>query len=316
MGGLARLVGDSPALARAKAILSRVAPRDATVLLRGETGTGKELAARAVHDLSPRASGPFVRVHCAALPDTLLESELFGHEAGAFTGAVRKKPGRVELAEGGTLFLDEIGDASPVVQVKLLHLLQEGEYCPLGSTAHKRADVRFVAATHRDLEAMVAEGTFREDLFYRLHVLPVTLPPLRARVGDVPLLVRALAEDLLSSGGSAARGFSEAALERLGAEAWPGNVRQLKNVVDRLLILAEGDEVTLDEVETELGDAPPHRSAALGEASLRAQRRAVEQNAVERALREAGGNRSQAARLLGISRRTLYKKLGPQAAEK
>jgi len=318
--GLHRLLGDAPAMRQCKDLIGRVARGDTTVLLRGETGTGKELAARALHDLSPRRDGPFVRVHCAALPDTLLESELFGHEAGAFTGAIRRKAGRVEMAEGGTLFLDEIGDITPAVQVKLLHLLQEREYCRLGATGSTRADVRFVAATHRDLEALVASGEFREDLFYRLNVVPIFMPPLRARQGDVSALVRRFVERHAGRLPGAARVVVEpTAVERLAQEPWPGNVRQLENFVERLVVLApEGPggvrRVGPADVKRELErvvrrhpSEPPLLAGGLVE-----QRRDAERRALENALRQAGGNRSQAARILGISRRTLYKKLEQQ----
>ncbi len=318
--GLHRLLGDAPAMRQCKDLIERAARGDTTVLLRGETGTGKELAARALHDLSPRREGPFVRVHCAALPDTLLESELFGHEAGAFTGAIRRKAGRVEMAEGGTLFLDEIGDITPAVQVKLLHLLQEREYCRLGATSSSRADVRFVAATHRDLESLVATGEFREDLFYRLNVVPIFMPPLRARQGDIAALVIRFVERHAGRLPGAARTVVEPdAIERLTEEPWPGNVRQLENFVERLVVLApEGlhgtRRVGAADVERELErvvrrhpSEPPMLAGGLVE-----QRRDAERRALESALRQAGGNRSQAARILGISRRTLYKKLEQQ----
>lgn len=313
--GLHRMLGEATAMRQCKELIERAARGDTTVLLRGETGTGKELAARALHDLSPRHVGPFVRVHCAALPDNLLESELFGHEAGAFTGAIRRKAGRVEMAEGGTLFLDEIGDITPAVQVKLLHLLQEREYCRLGATTSSQADVRFVAATHRDLEALVASGEFREDLFYRLNVVPIFLPPLRARAGDIPALVHRFVE---RHGGRRLHGVSinPDAVERLAEEPWPGNVRQLENFVERLVVLAPtgGRRIRREDVDRELervvrrhpSDAPPLAGG------LVEQRRDAERRALETALRQAGGNRSQAARILGISRRTLYKKLEQQ----
>jgi two-component system, NtrC family, response regulator AtoC len=302
--GLDRLVGDAPAMRETKELIARASRRDSTVLLRGETGTGKELAARALHDLGHRAEGPFVRVHCAALPDTLLESELFGHEAGAFTGAIRRKPGRVELATGGTLFLDEIGDVTPAVQVKLLHLLQEREFSRLGGTTTLRADVRFVAATHRDLEALVENGNFRADLFYRLQVVPIWLPPLRARPSDVPALIARFVDKL-----DPAVQFDDAAIARLAAAPWPGNVRQLENFVERLVVLRQSSDIGLDVVERELertprSDPPP---------GLAGQRKDAERRAVLDALRQSGGNRSQAARILGISRRTLYKKLEQQS---
>lgn len=313
-GKLCPLVGESPPMRELRELIARVSPGGSTVLLRGETGTGKELAARALHDQSPRRAGPFVRVHCGALPDNLLESELFGHEPGAFTGAVRRKPGRVELAQGGTLFLDEIGDVTPAVQVKLLHLLQEREFNRLGGTQTLHADVRFVAATHRDLESMVAAGEFREDLFYRLNVVPIWLPPLRARPGDAALLARRFALEVAEAQNKSVM-VEPAALEVVGGARWPGNVRQLKNFIERLVVLSEGATIHRRDVELELERLPCF--GELGDPSpapspLEKQRRQAEKHAVEVALRQASGNRSQAARILGISRRTLYKKLRQQ----
>ena len=296
------LVGESEPLREALRRLERAAAGDATVLLRGESGTGKELFARALHDGGRRRAGPFVKVHCAALPEPLLESELFGYEKGAFTGAVCRKPGRVELAEGGTLFLDEIGDVSAAVQVKLLRLLQDRAYERVGGTATLQADVRFVAATHRDLEAMVAARGFREDLFYRLNVVPILVPPLRERPGDVERLARHFCAALGAQHGRPGAAFDDAALRLLAAQPWPGNVRQLQNFVERLVVLS--DSLDAAAVERELSRAP---AAAAG--SLDARRAEAEKAALEEALKRAGGNRTLAARLLGVSRRTLYNKL-------
>ena len=308
---IAGMVGDSPAMREVLATVAKVAKTTATVLVRGETGTGKELVARALHEQSPRKDQPFVKVHCAALPETLLESELFGYEKGAFTGATQRKPGRIELAHGGTLFLDEIGDVSPAVQVKLLRVLQERELERVGGTQTVRVDVRFVAATHRDLEAMVAAGTFREDLSYRLSVVPIVVPPLRDRPGD--------AERLLAHFASAFGGKLEpAAVARLAALPWPGNVRQLQNFVERLVVLADGPTVTVAEVERELARAVPGSTApatSATAASLDAQRRETEKEALVRALAQAGNNRTRAARILEVSRRTLYNKLKEHGLE-
>jgi two-component system, NtrC family, response regulator AtoC len=304
------LTGESPAMRCCRELITRSARGSATVLLRGETGTGKELAARQVHTASARVAGPFVRIHCAALPDSLLESELFGHEAGAFTGAVRRKPGRIELAQGGTLFLDEIGDVSLPMQVKLLHLLQDRQFSRLGGTESLVADVRFVAATHRDLEAMVGAGEFRADLFYRLNVVPIWLPPLRARTGDVPLLARGFLEELAAEAGCPELGFSDDALAMLAAHPWPGNVRQLRNFVERLVVLRESAELGAEDVTRELLRTPHDPSSDAADPHLlETSVRGAERQALDAALRAAGGNRTRAARILGISRRTLYKKL-------
>jgi two-component system response regulator AtoC len=297
----------------------------ATVLVRGESGTGKELVARLVHDLSQRRSGPFVKVHCAALPDQLLESELFGYERGAFTGAAARKPGRVELSQGGTLFLDEIGDISPQTQVKLLRVLQDRQYERLGGTQTLRADVRFVTATHRDLEAMVRQGTFREDLFYRLNVVTLTVPPLRARRSDIEMLALHFCESLARENGRRAVLFDADALQLLSEQSWPGNVRELQNFIERVVVLATKPRIGRQDVARELGRGAG--ALALAEAEglaptidmqqstleLMHALRKAERRALERALVASGGNKNRAARLLGISRRSLYYKLEEHA---
>ncbi|MBU8899087.1 sigma-54 dependent transcriptional regulator [Corallococcus sp. M34] len=315
-------VGQGPALSQALALLAKAATGTATVLVRGESGTGKELAARAVHENSPRREGPFVKLHCAALPDTLLESELFGYEKGAFTGAATRKPGRVELAHGGTLFLDEIGDISPAVQVKLLRVLQEREFERLGGTQTVKVDVRFVAATHRPLEEMVRRGEFREDLFYRLNVVPVWLPPLRERPEDLEALALHFLEVHAKANGRPPFTLTPEGLAALQAQPWPGNVRQLQNFMERLVVLSDGPQLTGADVARELGRQPgltlmpvapsPAVEAASGNAeagTLESRRKDTERHAMEDALKRAGDNRTLAARLLGISRRTLYNKL-------
>jgi two-component system response regulator AtoC len=324
-------VGRSSALAEVQALLGRAASGTATVLLRGESGTGKELAAKAVHDASPRRGGPFVKLHCAALPDTLLESELFGYEKGAFTGAATRKPGRVELANGGTLFLDEIGDITLQVQVKLLRLLQEREFERLGGTQTLKVDVRFVAATHRNLEEMVRKGEFREDLFYRLNVVPVWLPPLRARPEDTEPLVRHFLDVHAKANGKPPFTLTPEGLAALQAQPWPGNVRQLQNFIERLVVLSDGPVITGDDVNREVFRQPgivpsapapvptstapsapalPVMGSSGGEGrTLESQRKEMERQALVDALERAGDNRTLAARLLGISRRTLYNKL-------
>ena len=307
------LVGTSPAMEEVRALVKRAAASNATVLIRGESGTGKELVARALHALSPRANGPFVRLNCGALVDSLLESELFGHEKGAFTGAVQRKPGRVELAEGGTLFLDEVGDVTAAMQVKLLRLLQEKEFERVGGTQTLKADVRFVAATHQPLEEHVKAGVFREDLFYRLNVVPLFLPALRARADDVAQLATHFVAALSKQHGRKLS-LAPGALEALRQHAWPGNVRELQNLLERLVVLTEADTVTAADVQRELGRSlvpPPAPTPPMGGAAntLSEQRAGLEREAVKQALDKAKGNRTLAARLLGVSRRTLYNKL-------
>ncbi len=312
---LGELLGDSRAMREVLALVAKVARGTATVLVRGETGTGKELVARAIHDASPRKDGPLITVNCAALPDALLESELFGYEKGAFTGATARKPGRVELAHGGTLFLDEVGDVSAAVQAKLLRVLQEKSFERLGGTQTVKVDVRFVTATHRDLEEMVATGRFREDLFYRLAVVPVRLPPLREREGDVAHLARHFCATLGRANGRPMATLDDAALEALARAPWPGNVRQLKNIVERLVVLADADTIGEADVTRELAHPKGVSIAPRGadERPLDAQRRDAEREALVHALTRAKDNRTLAARLLGVSRRTLYNKLREHA---
>ncbi len=316
-----RMIGSSSAMRELSATIRKAADGVASVLIRGESGSGKELVARQVHSMSPRREGPFVKVHCAALPDNLLESELFGYEKGAFTGATAKKPGRVELAEQGTLFLDEIGDITPSAQVKLLRLLQDREYERLGGTETLRADVRFVFATHRDLEAMVRDGSFRQDLFYRLSVVSVLVPPLRERSEDIEPLALHFCETVARSNGRQPVMFDVDALELLKSEPWPGNVRQLQNFIERLVVLSKVPRIRSADVRHELG----RQSGTMGFAEadgltpkisldstvidLAQAVKTAEKRAIEKALKRADGNRNLAARLLGISRRSLYYKL-------
>jgi two-component system, NtrC family, response regulator AtoC len=318
------LVGTSPAMQRLRETVARAAASNATVLVRGETGTGKELVAQALHRGSARAGGPMVTIHCGALPESLIESELFGHEKGAFTGAVSRKAGRVETASKGTLFLDEIGEITPSIQVKLLRLLQSREFSLVGSSEAVTADVRFVAATHRDLESMVKAGTFREDLFYRLNVITIWVPPLRARGADVHALAVHMCKQFADENGRGHVRFTQAALEHLGKLRWPGNVRQLQNFVERLVVL--GGDCPIDEdvvaralVELAPLGGPPERTPCISSSADRSQEivaplddalKKAERKAIARALAAAGNNRSKAARLLGISRASLYNKLG------
>ncbi len=307
VSGPTGIVGSSPAMRECLSVVERAAKSSSMVLVRGESGTGKELVARAIHDQSPRQSASFIAVHCAAIPENLLESELFGHVKGAFTGATGDKPGRVELAEGGTLFFDEIGDVPLSIQVKLLRLLQEKAYTPVGGTSEREADVRFVAATHRDLEAMVAEGTFREDLFYRLSVIPIHLPPLRARGADVEVLAKHFLKELGPDNGREGLTFTADALSALAKHDFPGNVRELANVVERLVIFSDGARIEASDVARELSSRPKISAAAASSSdSLAEDLAATKRAAVEDALARAGGNRTKAARLIGVSRRTLY----------
>lgn len=307
---LDNMVGRSAAMQNVYGLVEKVAPTDATVLIRGESGTGKELIAQAIHRLSRRRDEPFVAVNCSALPETLLESELFGHERGAFTGAERQKLGRFELAGAGTIFLDEIGELSPATQVKLLRVLQQREFVRLGGTATLQMQARILAATNRDLETAVQQGAFREDLYYRINVFPVQLPPLRERSEDIAELVAHFLQRRKADVAS----VEAAALDLLLAYGWPGNVRELENVIERALILSGGVAITA-------ADLPPQvRGAAAGGSSLRTDASALptleemERRLIDRALERAQGNKSVAARLLGITRRQLYSRLEHWAA--
>jgi DNA-binding NtrC family response regulator len=309
------LIGRSPAFQRMLELVSRVGPSQASVLLLGESGTGKELVAQAVHEASPRAAKPLVVVDCASLPETLFESELFGHERGAFTGASTSKHGLVEAASGGTLFLDEVGDIPLPMQVKLLRLLESGTYRRVGSTDLRRTDVRVVAATHRDLKAMVAEGRFREDLYYRLSTFPIALPALRDRVEDIPLLAVAL---LARVAPQRRLSLSAGALAVLQRHAFPGNVRELRNVLERAALLADGASIEPVHVERALGsDQPasawqvsgPTSPESLAASASGASLRSVERAALQAQLKAHRGSRAELARKLGISERSLYRKL-------
>jgi formate hydrogenlyase transcriptional activator len=301
------IVGDSAALRRTLKQVETVAPTGSTVLIRGETGTGKELIARALHDLSPRKGRTFVKLNCAAIPTGLLESELFGHERGAFTGAVGQKVGRFELAHQGTLFLDEVGDIPPELQPKLLRVLQEQEFERLGGTKTLKVDVRLVAATHRDLAAMVAEGRFRQDLYYRLNVFPLVLPPLRERPDDVPRLVRHFTQQFARRMGRRIETIPSAVLEALVRYPWPGNVRELQNVIERAVILSPGTTL-----QVPLADLQPAATQAAAPAPAAVTLADAEREHILGALRETGGvvgGPDGAAARLGMKRSTLYKKM-------
>ena len=348
LAGGARLPsGDSPAIRAAIGLIRQVAAFDSTVLVLRESGTGKEVAARAIHDLSPRRNRPFVAVNCGAIPADLLESELFGHEKGAFTGAIAARKGRFEIAEGGTLFLDEIGDMSPSMQVKLLRVLQERVFERVGNHAPIRCNVRIIAATHRNLEASIAQGTFREDLFHRLNVFPIEMPALRERCEDLPVLVNEFAKRNAAEGRGSVR-FTPHALAALGAYAWSGNVRELSNLVERMSIVRAGQSVDVVDLPPKyqprkgwVCDAPPCEvsgepaEALLSDAEalevlesesaspaapdpcalpeqgidLREHLLAIERELVQQALTRANGTVAQAARLLNLRRTTLVERL-------
>jgi DNA-binding NtrC family response regulator len=305
--GLENIIGESPAMKEIFEVVQQVAPTRATVLVLGESGTGKELIAKAVHQLSPRAKMPFVTVHCAALAPTLLESELFGHEKGAFTGAHEKRIGRFEQAQGGTLFLDEIGEIDATIQVKLLRFLGERTFERVGSNKTLSADVRLVAATNKNLEELVKAGEFREDLFFRLRVVEIELPPLRERAGDVPLLAQSFLREFAQENGKPVNDFTADALQALMNYSWPGNVRELRTAMEHAVVLCRGDKISAR-------DLPPSvRGGAAGSAPLLARNdltvKEAEKQLIIRALKETNGNRTLAAKRTGMSRRTFHRKL-------
>jgi DNA-binding NtrC family response regulator len=303
------IVARSPKMQEVLATVERVAPTNSTVLLGGESGVGKDLIARAIHEKSRRASGPFVKINSTAIPENLLESELFGYEKGAFTGAVTSKPGKFELADKGTLFLDEIGDVPAAIQVKLLRVLQEREFERLGGTRTVKVDVRLIAATNRDLRAALEQGTFREDLYYRLNVVPIDIAPLRERKEDIPDLANLFLARFAKDSGRQLRGISPAAMQVLVGHYWPGNVRELQNVIERACALAAGPELTVDDVQL---DVPRHRAGVGGNERFLPEGMTLDQwedEMIREALKRAGGNKSQAARLLGLSRNALRYRL-------
>ncbi len=307
------LLGRSPAMQALLEALDRVAPTHATVLVMGETGSGKELVARAIHARSARAQGPFVALNCAAMPESLLESELFGHEKGAFTGADRARPGLFETAHEGTLFLDEAGEMPPSLQAKLLRVLMDGRVLRVGSRTARQVDVRVVAATHRDLRERIRDGLFREDLYYRLAVVPLKVPPLRERLEDLPLLAEAMLQRATRDMGLPPRRFARGALEKLAGYPFPGNVRELRNLVERACILARGPEIGPGDfpLEGALLPGPSADPARFVEGlpvpmNLPELLGCIEHEAVDRALRLSGGVQAEAARNLGISRSDLH----------
>jgi len=322
--GAPQLIGEDPSLRKVFASLQRAAGTDATVLLEGESGTGKELFARSLHALSPRADLPFVAINCAAIPETLLETELFGHEKGAFTGAIARKPGKFEMAHRGTLFLDEIGDLPLSLQAKILRALEEKRFERVGGTVSVQVDVRLVAATNKGLKAAVAARRFREDLYFRLSVFPITVPPLRERPNDIPVLARYFVERFCRDLKKKPLALSPPALEQLLSYRWPGNVRELQNCIERAVILSEGDTILTRHLNLSFAEPPEQDapspwshvdlSGGLAEVTRRATTE-IETLKIQEALQEAGGNKGRAAELLQISYKTLLAKLREHGIE-
>ena len=300
------IVSRSASMRRLLEVLPRVADSESTILLQGETGTGKELLARAIHGLSPRRDGPFVAVNCGALPDTLLESELFGYKAGAFTGAAKDKPGRFALARGGTLFLDEIGEVSQALQVRLLRVLQERQYDPLGATRSEKANIRLIAATHRELAGRVEAGAFRQDLYYRIKVMKLQLPPLRCRREDIPLLIHHFVDTFNAVQNKHVTGVSPDVLGVLTAHDYPGNVRELQNIIEHAFVLISEGRIELEHLPAELVPVTPFRVESR---NLVETMRAIEARAIRAAIERNGGNRLAAARELGMHKSTLFRKV-------
>ena len=319
--GLENFTGDSPAMNKVYSLVRKAARSNANVLVEGPSGTGKELVAKALHDLSPRARGPFVAVECAALSPTLLESELFGHEKGAFTDAYRQKIGRFEAADGGTIFLDEITEIDLSTQVKLLRVLETKTFQRVGGTQDIKSDFRLVAATNRDIESFVKEGKFREDLYYRLDVINIRLPPLSERPGDIPLLVNRFIKEFAEANGSPVKGISPGAMAALERHEWAGNVRQLRNAIEKMVVLASGDTLVEDDLPAGIlrgGEHAPANPASADKPSSPAPvatLAATEKETILAMLAECGGNKTLAAERLGISRRTLHRKLNAWKAE-
>ncbi|MFZ7125428.1 MAG: sigma-54 interaction domain-containing protein [Desulfobacterales bacterium] len=309
------IVGRSPAIRQLHSIVRRVAGTDSTILIQGETGTGKGIVASAIHQLSPRRTGPLVAVNCGAIPESLLESELFGHVKGAFTGATANKTGKFERAAGGTIFLDEIGDMSPLLQVKILRVLEEGEFEPVGGNRIIRSDARVIAATHRDLEKQVEKGRFREDLFYRIFVIPVTIPPLRERRSDIPPLAAHFIRIACEKTGCDLRMLDDAAMERLSRYSWPGNVRELRNLMERLVVLSDATRILTSDLPMKINGSEPHSSVmpapTLSEEgiSLNAAVTEFEKTLILQSLEKSRWVKNRAAKLLHLNRTTLVEKI-------
>jgi DNA-binding NtrC family response regulator len=308
-GSFGRMIGASPAMRRIYLTMEQAAPTGASVLISGESGTGKELVAQTIHQLSPRAAHPFVPLNCAAIPDTLLESELFGHEKGAFTGAIARRAGCFELAHLGTLFLDEIAEMTTTTQAKLLRVLQERSFRTLGGSREQSVDIRVIAATNVDPQEAVRQGKLREDLFYRLNVFPIVLPPLREREGDIPLLAQAFVDEFAARNGRAIGGIGRAAMQALERYHWPGNVRELRNVIERATIIARGPMIELVDLPSLAPPAPAPAAASGGALAPGTTVDEAERRLIEVTLEHTGGNKTRAAELLGISLKTLHNKL-------
>ncbi|MBW1981005.1 MAG: sigma-54-dependent Fis family transcriptional regulator [Deltaproteobacteria bacterium] len=306
-----KITGSSPAIRQLRETIERVAPTQATVLITGENGTGKELVARAIHRLSPRSNRPLVEVNCAAIPEELIESELFGHEKGAFTGANERRRGRFDLANNGTLLLDEIGDMSLKTQAKILRILQEQHFERVGGTKTIQVDVRIIAATNKNLEQRIKEGRFRQDLYYRLNVIPIHVPPLRERSEDIPLLVEDFIQEFTREGGLKEKHFSEAAIEVMKRQQWPGNVRELKNFVERLVILVPDDIIDTPHLpESFLQGCPtPQTATALDQPTFRQAKAEFEKEYLRKKLEEHNWNISQTAESIGLERSHLHRKI-------
>ena len=306
LGGTPEIIGHSRAMRRVFELVAQVADTQSIVLIRGESGTGKELVANAIHRQSRRAKGPFVKLNCAALSESLLESELFGHEEGAFTGAVRQRQGRFELADGGTLFLDEVSELAATTQAKLLRVLQHQEFERLGGTETVRVDVRVIAATNADLEARVEEGRFRRDLYFRLNVVPLHLPPLRARAEDIPLLVHTFIRRFAERNRKDVNDITQEALQRLMRHSWPGNVRELENCVERMVVTSSKRVLDVDDLPPEI---LPGTMLETGSFFVGLTMKQIEERAIRETLNATGGNRKEAARILGMGLRTLHRKI-------
>jgi DNA-binding NtrC family response regulator len=300
------IIGKSSGMQEVFDLIRRVAPAQANVLISGESGTGKERVARAIHELGPRAAKPFVAINCTAIPDTLMESELFGHAKGSFTGAIQRKRGLFEEAEGGTIFLDEIGDMDPSLQAKLLRVIQEKKVRAVGENTDRSIDVRILAATHKDLRAAIKNGTFREDLYYRLSVIPILIPPLRHRTEDIPPLAEFFLTKFAAANGSSIQGFTPGAMERLMLLPWEGNVRELENLVERCVVLGKGSLIELHELPTVMVDNTESFFAQTAGTPQTLEE--IEKRYIRFILEKVGGKKEKAAQILGVNRRTLYRK--------